>query len=109
MRFQHLSDFKLTSFIFVNLCTESRIMKQKPAIPKKFLWEYDTETFNYDKSYKIVIERVLEMGNIQQWQIIFQYYGEQKILETIEWSAQLSVYEKEFSKFFLKSDLVNVA
>lgn len=32
-------------------------MKIKRQIPEKFLWEYDVDTFNYDKSYKIVIEK----------------------------------------------------
>ena len=62
-------------------------MKTKPNIPDNFLWEYDLETFNYDRSYKIVIERVLERGNIEQWREILNYYGEEKILTTIEWSA----------------------
>ncbi len=84
-------------------------MKIKQHIPAKFLWEYDTDTFNYDKSYKIVIERVLEMGNLDHWRDIILYYGKAKIIETIEWSAQLSDYEKEFSLYFLDSRLVNHA
>jgi hypothetical protein len=84
-------------------------MENKPNIPEKFLWEYDVKTFSYDKSYKIVIERVLERGNFENWKAIIRYYGKSKILETIEWSAQLSPYDKEFSKLLLKSGLVNVA
>lgn len=39
---------------------------QKPTlINPALLWEYDLETFNYDKSYKIVIERILQMGNLE--------------------------------------------
>ncbi len=37
-------------------------MKTKPNLPGRLLWEYDLETFNYDRSYKIVIERVLQLG-----------------------------------------------
>ena len=84
-------------------------MKTKPNIPGNFLWEYDLETFNYDKSYKIVIERVLERGNLEEWREILNYYGEQKILNTIEWSAQLNKRGKDFSRFFLKSDFLNAA
>ena len=84
-------------------------MRTKPNIPDNFLWEYDLETFNYDKSYKIVIERVLERGNIVQWREILKYYGEQKILDTIEWSAQLDERGKRFSRFFLKSDFLYAA
>jgi hypothetical protein len=84
-------------------------MKNKPNIPSTLLWEYDLETFNYDKSYKIVIERVLERGNLEEWREILSYYGEPKILDTIEWSAQLDKRSKDFSRFFLKSDFLHAA
>ena len=38
-------------------------MKKRPNIPPVLLWEYDYDTFNFDRSYKIVIERVLERGS----------------------------------------------
>ena len=84
-------------------------MRTKPNIPDRLLWEYDVDTFNYDKSYKIVIERVLQLGDLQEWREILAYYGEQKILETIDWSAQLERRDKLFSKFFLKSDFLHAA
>jgi len=84
-------------------------MLSKPNIPENFLWEYDLETFNYDKSYKIVIERVLERGNLLEWREILNYYGEEKILNTIDWSAQLDQRGKDFSRFFLKSDFIRAA
>jgi hypothetical protein len=83
-------------------------MKQKPNIPAFLLWEYDLETFNYDKSYKIVIERVLERGAMENWKEIVSYYPIEKILETIDWSAQLQERDKNFSKLFLKSDYFDV-
>jgi len=84
-------------------------MLSKPNIPENFLWEYDLETFNYDKSYKIVIKRVLERGNLLEWREILNYYGEEKILNTIDWSAQLDQRGKDFSRFFLKSDFIRAA
>lgn len=84
-------------------------MRKKPNIPGYFLWEYDLSTFNYDKSYKIVIERVLQLGNLEEWREMLRYYGEEKIKETIEWSAQLDKQGKEFSRFFLKSDFLDAA
>jgi len=82
--------------------------KTKPNIPAYLLWEYDLKTFNYDKSYKIVIERVLERGTMEEWREIVSYYSIEKILETIEWSAQLDKRDKDFSKLFLKSDYFDV-
>ena len=86
-------------------------MKQnKPNIIKPaLLWEYDLDTFNYDKSYKIVIERVLERGNLEEWKEMVRYYSNDKILETISWSAQLEKRDKDFSKLFLKSDYFNAS
>ena len=81
----------------------------KPNIPGRLLWEYDLDTFNYDKSYKIVIERVLQLGNLEEWREILRYYGEEKVKETIEWSAQLGDWEKRFSRFFLNSDFLHAA
>jgi hypothetical protein len=95
-----------TDFCIFEILIFCYTVRSKPNIPDNFLWEYDLDTFNYDKSYKIVIERVLERGNLEQWREILTYYGEAKILETIEWSAQLSQREKDFSRFFLKSDFL---
>jgi hypothetical protein len=84
--------------------------KSKPdIINPALLWEYDLETFNYDKSYKIVIERVLQMGNLDEWRKMVNYYTRKQILETIEWSAQLDKRDKDFSRFFLDSEFLHAA
>jgi hypothetical protein len=84
--------------------------KKRPhIINQALLWEYDLETFNYDKSYKIVIERVLERGNLEEWREMVKLYTKEQILETIEWSAQLDKRDKEFSKFFLSSGFLHAA
>jgi hypothetical protein len=78
-------------------------------INSALLWEYDLETFNYEKSYKIVIERVLERGNLEEWREMVKLYTREQILETIEWSAQLEERDKKFSRFFLNSGFLNAA
>lgn len=84
--------------------------KEKPhIINPALLWEYDLDTFNYDKSYKIVIERILQMGNLEEWRNMVNYYTKEQILETIEWSAQLEERDKKFSRFFLNSGFLNAA
>jgi hypothetical protein len=80
---------------------------QRPhIINPALLWEYDLETFNYEKSYKIVIERVLERGTLDEWREMVQLYSREKIIEAIEWSAQLAERDKEFSRFFLSSEFL---
>ncbi len=84
-------------------------MQHRPLISDTLLWEYDIPNFHWDKSYKIVIERVLQMGNLEEWREIINFYGKEKILLAIDWSAQLQPHEKEFSRFFLNSGFVNAA
>lgn len=84
--------------------------KSKPKIINTgLLWEYDLDTFNYMRSYKIVIERVLERGNLEQWREMVQIYTREQILDAIEWSAQLDKQDKEFSRFFLNSSFLHAA
>jgi len=81
-------------------------LRPRPNIPANLLWEFDYEKFNFDKSYKIVIERVLERGNLDQWREMVKYYTRPQILETIDWSAQLDKRDKDFSRFFLNSEFL---
>ena len=84
--------------------------KQQPdIINSALLWEYDLTTFNYEKSYKIVIERVLQRGNLHQWREMVSLYSKEQILEVIDWSAQLDERDKIFSKLFLSSEFLNAA
>jgi len=84
-------------------------MKIKPNIPNHLLWEYDLETFNYVKSFKIVIERILIRGTIQDWIEMLKFYPIEKINETIEWTKQIEKREKDFARLFIKSDLLHAA
>lgn len=84
--------------------------KTRPnIINPALLWEYDLDTFNYVKSYKIVIERVLQRGNLEEWREMVQMYTREQILEVIDWSAQLDKRDKDFSRFFLNSEFLDAA
>ncbi|MCE7073418.1 hypothetical protein LZG74_24110 [Dyadobacter sp. CY327] len=80
----------------------------KPNIPSRLLWEFDHDSFDFKKSYKIVIERVLERGNLDNWREMIRFYSKSQILETIEWSSQIDEKDKRFSRLFINSDFVNV-
>ncbi|MDQ6843784.1 MAG: hypothetical protein M3Z92_05435 [Bacteroidota bacterium] len=81
----------------------------KPDIRSGLLWEYDLETFNWQRSYKIVIERVVQRGWLNEWKEVYAFYGPEKILETVEWSRQLDEREKDFARLFIKSDMLHAA
>lgn len=84
-------------------------MEKKPNIRESLLWEYDLETFNWTRSYKIVIERVVQLGSITEWKEIYTFYKPDKIIETVEWSKQLDKRDKDFARLFLNSDLLYAA
>jgi hypothetical protein len=84
-------------------------MQKKPNIQPHLLWEYDIKKFNWERSYKIVIERVIERGWLSDWKEIYNFYGPKKILETVEWSKQLNERDKNFARLFLNSDMLHAA
>ena len=84
-------------------------MQTKPNIRPALLWEYDLETFNWERSYKIVIERVVQLGTVNEWKEIYSFYQPEKIFETVAWSKQLDKRDKDFASFFLNSDLLHAA
>jgi hypothetical protein len=79
-------------------------MQAKPNIRPHLLWEYNLETFNWKKSYKIVIERVIQRGTMEDWRGMMTYYTLDQILETVEWSKQLDARDKNFARLFVHSD-----
>ena len=88
---------------------EIKEKSKKPDIPQVLLWEYDLTTFNFQKSYRIVCERVLERGNLYQWREMIRCYTIEQIKDAIDWSAQMDKRDKDFSYFFLESDLVRAS
>lgn len=84
-------------------------MQNKPNIAPHLLWEYDLETFHWNRSWKIVIERVVQLGDLHEWREIYRFYGSEKILATVDWSKQLDKRDKDFTRFFINSDLLHAA
>ena len=59
-------------------------------LPQHLLWEYDLTTFDYAAAYRLVIERVIQRGNIVEWREAQNYYGKERFLEVARSSRQLS-------------------
>lgn len=78
-------------------------------ISPHLLWEYNLATFNYDRSKKVVIERVIQRGTLEDWQQIAKYFGTETILEIAQASKQLSQKDKDFTAIFIHSRLLHAA
>jgi hypothetical protein len=81
--------------------------KKNITLPQHLLWEYNLENFNYEKSYKVVIERVIERGDLEEWKLILDYYGSKKVEEVAAWSKQLSIKDKKFTTLLIQSGYIN--
>ena len=90
-----------------NLDLSNAVQHKKPTIPAHLLWEYNVEQFDYDRSKRIVIERVIERGGIEEWKEMIRYYGVPTILQIARASKQLSLKDKSFTEIFVHSNLVN--
>ena len=49
--------------------------KGRHEVDKGLLWEYDLESFDWQKYRKVVIERVVSMGRLSDWYGAFDLYG----------------------------------
>jgi len=81
-------------------------MQMQLNIRKHLLWEYDWEKVNFSKLATVVIERVIERGNIADWQALVQYYGKKKIADVAKKSTRLDAKSKNFTPIFLRSDFL---
>jgi hypothetical protein len=84
-----------------------RTVIQKPAIAPSLLWEFDLGAFDFERSARVVIERVIERGNLNDWREIFRFYGEKQMLETARSSRQLCEKDKQFTEIFIHSTLLH--
>lgn len=51
----------------------------RPILNKRLFWDTDFSKIDYDKSYKSVIERVFERGDVEDIRQVRRYYGDEKV------------------------------
>ncbi len=52
---------------------------QKPILNKHIFWDTDFEKLDYDKSYRSIIERVFERGDVEDIRQVRRYYGDEVV------------------------------
>lgn len=50
---------------------------------KSYFWDIDPEYLDEVKSAKLIIERVMNFGNLHEIQLLKNYYGEKEIKHTL--------------------------
>ena len=79
----------------------------QPNIRHHLLWEYSYPSFNFQKGARIVVERVVERGNLADWRALVAYYGKEKVLELVSLSKQLTKRDKAFAAIFIHSEFLS--
>ena len=67
--------------------------KINPAL----LWDFGTIKPDYKKNKKIIIERVVEYGSLEDWNVILSIYGEEEVVLTIKTLTGISNQSLNFA------------
>lgn len=59
------------------------MQKDKPILAKHIFWDTDFDKVNYEKSWKSVIERVFDRGDIEDIRQVRRFYGDDKVIEAL--------------------------
>ncbi len=81
--------------------------QQRPAIRRHLLWEYDWDNFDFNRYSTVLIERVIERGNPEEWQEIVDFYGKDLILKCAGKSTRLDKKHKNFTRIYLQSGFIH--
>ncbi len=64
-------------------------MKEKPKLSRYLFWDTDPDKIDYDRHPRYVIEKVVTMGQFEDWQEIKRYYGLGEIKQQVVRSRDL--------------------
>jgi len=75
---------------------------KKPDLPKTLFWDFDFEKIDWRRSYKTVIERVLDKGSLVDWEEIIRFYGIENILYSLKYEINYlsDITVDEVCKYF---------
>ena len=75
-------------------------------LPRHLLWEYDLDTLDYERHYRIIIERIIERGGMEEWVGAVRYYGRDLICAVAQGSRRLTERNRHFALLFVRSPLI---
>ena len=58
--------------------------RQKPDLQKELFWDWRYHEIDWQKTYRSIIERVLERGTKDEWKELIRFYGEPKIIKSLQ-------------------------
>ncbi|MBS1525848.1 MAG: hypothetical protein JST19_09390 [Bacteroidetes bacterium] len=56
----------------------------RPDLPKVLFWDFDYGKIDWIRTYKTIIERVLDKGSQKEWEELVRFYGLDKIIYALK-------------------------
>lgn len=57
---------------------------KRPDLPKVLFWDFDFDKIDWNRSYKTVIERVLDKGAPEDWKEMIEFYGKENVVNALK-------------------------
>ena len=57
---------------------------RRPNLPKVLFWEFDFDQLDWVRSYKTIIERVIDKGSQAEWEEMIRFYGKEYVIHALE-------------------------
>jgi hypothetical protein len=55
----------------------------KPDLPKRLFWEFDYDRLDWQRSFRTVMERVIEWGEPKEWDIMTIFYSKARVIQAL--------------------------
>lgn len=56
----------------------------KPDLPMHLFWEFDYDKMDWQRSFRTVIERVIERGLPAEWETMISFYGRNRVISALK-------------------------
>lgn len=79
----------------------------KPNLDKGLFWDWRNDEIDWQKTYRSVIERVLESGTKEEWEEIIRFYGKPRIITALKQEIKFLpdyIIDKVCSYFDIKKE-----
>ena len=57
---------------------------KRPDLPKVLFWDFDFHKLDWNRSYRTIIERVLDKGDIRDWEEMIKFYGKENVIKALK-------------------------
>ena len=56
----------------------------RPSLPKVLFWDLEFDKIDWRRSYRMIIERVLDKGNVAEWEEMIRFYGRGNVINALK-------------------------